>query len=82
MTPATPQRAAAANWPVVQPLAVFAAGRGSFDALVRSLAPPKDALALIFAELPMQENGWAFDRTNIEKVRQRYGFPVYRVNLE
>lgn len=44
--------------PIIQPLCVFAAGRQSFDIIVRRLILANEALKLVFDLLPLQENGW------------------------
>lgn len=40
-----------------RPLCIFAAGRASFDAIVNT-DDADDAVAMLFDELPMAENGW------------------------
>lgn len=72
----------AMGFPLVQPLAIFAAGRRSFEVLVRALVSGHEALACIFVALPMADNGWDFDHTEIVKVRTRFGFPIWRVSRE
>lgn len=63
----------------VQPLCVFAARRDSFDVIVRC-PYAENALPMIFAHLPMEEHGWRFDETNIERVGTHDGFPIWRIN--
>ena len=58
----------AAPLPLVTPLTVFAAGCKKFRAVVRAQVPKREALAMIFAALPLCENGWLIDETEIERV--------------
>lgn len=76
------QRAASADLPgaLVQPLAVFAASRQTFDVLIRSDGNRAGALTRIWAALPMAENGWDIDRMTVERAGTRFGWPVWRVS--
>lgn len=64
---------------LVTPLAVFAAGRKTFDCIVRS-HDKSEALELIFIALPLYGNGWRVDKTEIERVRRCDEWPVWRIS--
>lgn len=73
----------AAPLSVVQPLAIFAAGRQSFDCIVRCQANNMYALRQVFDVLPMTENGWNFCKTKIHRVRMSAdGFSIWRIERE
>jgi hypothetical protein len=72
-------RADISHLPPVTPLGVFVARGRGFSAIVRPDVSQSDALALIFAELPLSEFGWKLDETEIWLLGQRGGFPLYRV---
>lgn len=67
---------------LVTPLSIFAAGHSSFEAIVRGPFGGREALAVIFSRLPLEEYGWEFDHTDINLVGHNGDFPVWRVSQE
>lgn len=66
--------------PIVHALCVFAAGRQSFDVIVRRLVLQKEALALIFDMLPMEDNGWDKSFTEITRAGTSTDkWPIWRI---
>lgn len=65
---------------IATPLVVFAAGRKHFDAIVRvSISNSLDAKRALFAELPLEENGWNFETAKLSRVGSRDGWPIWRL---
>lgn len=69
---------AAVTKPAVTPLCVFAAGRHSFEVIVRRQdwlhgAPRESAKAKIFANLPLQAHGWDIQTARISLVARTSG---------
>lgn len=65
---------------LVTPLSVFAAGRSNFDCIVRGPFSGSEALAVIFSRLPMEEYGWEYSHTAINRAGHAGDFPIWRVS--
>lgn len=66
---------------LVSALSVYAAGRKSFDVIVRCNIEKHTALALIFSRLPLAEHGWEYEQTTIEYVGNRkLEWPKWRIS--
>lgn len=72
------------SWPKlggdIAPHGIFVARKSSFEVTVRKLALGPDALALIFAALPLEEQGWTFETTRITRAGTSADqWPIWRV---
>jgi hypothetical protein len=73
-----PAAAPQSQSPVV-PRQVFAAGRQSFEALVRGTDDADEALACLFTWLPLREHGWDRVDTKIKRLHRERDGAVFRV---
>ncbi len=53
----------------VKPLAIFAAGRERFEALIPGFSNSIQAKIAVFAELPLEENGWDRAQASVRHIR-------------
>lgn len=63
----------------VTPQCIFAAGKRSFNAVVRDVKNAAEAKIVIYADLPLYAEGWVFEGMKVRRVRELSWGTIYLV---
>lgn len=61
------------------PQCIFAAGKRSFNAIVRDVKNAAEAKIAIYADLPLCAEGWVFEGMKVRRVRELSWGTMYLV---